>query len=79
MPSKKDLIQLYDEQIRPLPSEDRLRLLATIARELARESEGVAPARRSLLDLEGLGADIWRDVDAQAYIDELRREWDRPS
>lgn len=79
MPPKKDLIQLYDEQIRPLPSEDRLQLLATIARELALESEGVAPAKRSLLELEGLGADIWRDVDAQAYVDELRREWDRPS
>jgi hypothetical protein len=30
----------------------------------------------SLLDLAGLGAEIWRDVDAQAYVDALRDEWD---
>jgi hypothetical protein len=30
----------------------------------------------SLLELEGLGAELWHGVDAQEYVDELRREWD---
>lgn len=29
-----------------------------------------------LSDLRGLGAEIWRDVDVDAYINQLRDEWD---
>ena len=32
--------------------------------------------KRSLLELQGLGKEIWQGVDAQEYIDELRDEWD---
>lgn len=31
-----------------------------------------------ILDLEGVGADVWRGVDVRTYIDELRDEWDKP-
>jgi hypothetical protein len=34
------------------------------------------PRQRSLLELEGLGAEIWRGIDAQDYVNELRKEWD---
>jgi len=30
---------------------------------------------RRLLELEGLGAEIWKNVDAQKYVDDLRDEW----
>jgi plasmid stability protein len=30
----------------------------------------------SLLDLEGLGKEIWEGVDAAEYVDEERRSWD---
>lgn len=29
-----------------------------------------------LSDLRGLGADIWQGVDVDAYINQLRDEWD---
>jgi len=32
--------------------------------------------RRSILELEGLGAEIWAGVDPKQYINELRNEWD---
>ncbi len=32
--------------------------------------------RLSILDLEGLGKEIWQGVDVRRYIDELRDEWD---
>jgi hypothetical protein len=32
---------------------------------------------RSLLELEGLGEEIWQGIDAQVYVNELRREWDQ--
>ncbi len=31
-----------------------------------------APARRSLLDLEGLGAEVWGGLDVQAYVNHER-------
>ena len=31
---------------------------------------------RSFLELDGLGAEIWRGIDAQEYVNELRHEWD---
>lgn len=34
-----------------------------------------APARRSLLDLEGLGAEVWGGLDAQAYVNHERDSW----
>ncbi len=30
---------------------------------------------RSLLDLDGLGQEIWEGIDPKHYIDELRNEW----
>lgn len=39
----------------------------------------LAPERassRSILELEGLGKEVWEGVDARRYIDELRDEWE---
>ena len=32
-------------------------------------------AARSVLELEGLGEEVWRGVDAKRYVEELRDEW----
>lgn len=32
--------------------------------------------KHSILELAGLGKEVWADVDAQAYVDQLRSEWD---
>jgi len=32
----------------------------------------------SLLELEGLGAEIWEGVDVEEYINQMRDEWDEP-
>jgi plasmid stability protein len=34
------------------------------------------PPRLSLLDLQGLGKEIWRDIDSDEYVDAERRSWD---
>ncbi len=69
-----DIDDLYAQYIKPLPVADRLRLLAAMARDLVPAVD--APRERSLLELEGLGAELWDGVDAQEYVNELRREWD---
>ncbi len=71
-----DINRLYEEDIRPLPASSRLELLARIAGDLASVEAEDSSARRSILELEGLGAAMWEGVDAQAYVDQLRREWE---
>jgi hypothetical protein len=71
-----DLDQIYEQQIKPLPRAARLQLLARIAQDLAVSDE--PPRDRSIMELHGLGAEIWQGIDAQQYVNELRDEWDRP-
>ena len=74
------LTDLYKHEIKRRSAKERLRIAQWILNDLAREEGSLSesePARpqRSLLELEGLGAEIWEGIDAQAYVDELRSEW----
>ncbi len=40
------------------------------------ETSGPPRKQRSLMELAGLGAEIWQGVDAQDYVSQLRSEWD---
>jgi hypothetical protein len=71
-----ELNQIYEQQIKPLPRAARLQLLARIAQDLA-AAEETDEAESSLLELEGLGAEVWQGIDAQQYVNEMRDEWDR--
>lgn len=33
------------------------------------------PPKDDIMELHGLGADIWKDIDAQEYVNNLREEW----
>jgi hypothetical protein len=73
----KSVEEIYEQHIKPLPAGDRLRLVELIAHGLAATIGGDAPHPRSLLELEGLGEEIWQGIDPQAYVNELRKEWDQ--
>jgi hypothetical protein len=68
--------EIYEQHVRGLPAAQRLELVALIARELAAEVV-TTPERPKfkLTDLEGLGKEIWKGVDAQEYVDRLRGPW----
>jgi len=68
--------KVYDEYVKPLPKAERLKLLAILAEETARQSEESAVHVNSIMDLHGLGKEIWQGIDAQEYVNELRREWE---
>jgi hypothetical protein len=71
--------QLYEQHIKPMPIPEQLRLVVLITQQLAEEMpevETAAKPKRSLMELHGLGAEIWQGVDAQEYVNELRQEWD---
>jgi hypothetical protein len=69
--------EIYEQYIKPLSTVDRLRLVELIAYGLAATISRDVPHSRSLLELGGLGEEIWQCIDPQAYVHELRKEWDQ--
>jgi hypothetical protein len=69
--------EIYEQLVKRLPPEERLQLIEMVNRDLA-TSRPAEPEKnkRSLMELHGLGAEIWEGIDAQEYVDELRKEWD---
>ncbi|MBN1964724.1 MAG: hypothetical protein JW910_08760 [Anaerolineae bacterium] len=61
-------------EIRQLSPAQRKTLITLIVDSLTEPASGEKP--HSILELEGLGAEIWAGVDAQDYVDGLRSEWD---
>lgn len=66
--------ELYERYIRVLTPQQKIHPLAKIAADLAKSHADEKP--QSILDLHGLGAEIWHGIDPQEYIDHLRSEWD---
>ena len=53
---------------------EQLQLLEALTRLVRRQIE--EPRPYSIMDLEGLGAEIWQGIDAQTYVEQERSEWD---
>lgn len=60
-------------RIQRLSPADQLRLLEELAALVRRQV--TSRAQRSILELQGLGKEIWQDIDAQEYIDRERASW----
>jgi hypothetical protein len=60
-------------EVRALPVQQRKELIGLIVDTLTEPSPS---SRHSILELAGLGAEIWKGIDAQEYVDRLRDEWD---
>lgn len=70
-------IEAMIDEIRILSVEERKRLISLIVDTLADEGN-VSPImpKHSLEELRGLGKEIWTGIDAQAYVNQMRDEWD---
>lgn len=69
-------ITAYDEVlngIQKLSPEEQTRLLEELAAQVG--ARGGAQKRRNLLELQGLGKEVWKGVDVQEYLDRERRSW----
>jgi len=66
--------EIYQQYVKPLPNNEKLRLIVKVSNDLA-ENEIEKP-KRSIMELHGLGAEIWEGIDAQKYVNELRNEWE---
>jgi hypothetical protein len=60
-------------QIESLTFDEQKRLMEELASIVSHRK--TADSKPSILDLEGLGKDIWQGIDAQEYIDQERQSW----
>lgn len=60
-------------RVQRLTPADQLWLLEELAALVRRQVTTLA--RRSILELQGLGKEIWQGIDAQEYIDRERASW----
>jgi hypothetical protein len=62
------------QQILQLSADDQQKLLAEY--QAVVQSPAPSAPRRSIMELQGLGKEIWQGIDAQRYVDEERATWD---
>lgn len=60
-------------QAQALAATDQLRLVERLSAQVRRQLGDGSP--RSILELRGLGKDIWENVDAQEYVEKERQSW----
>jgi hypothetical protein len=67
----------YDTVLREaqhLSPEEQQRLATTLLQNLA--AQPLAEKPHSILELRGLGKDLWRRIDSTAYLNQERDAWD---
>jgi hypothetical protein len=60
-------------QIETLTLDEQKQLMKELASIVSHRK--TVDCKRSIMDLEGLGKDIWQGIDAQEYIDQERQSW----
>ena len=71
-------LETYDHTLnmaRRLALPEQLQLLEDLTR-MVRRRVSYKPKTYSIMELEGLGAEIWQGIDAQAYVNQERASWD---
>jgi len=61
------------QRAQKLTSDEQLRLVEDLAMLVRHRM--MPQVRRSILELQGLGKEIWQGVDIEAYIDQERASW----
>ena len=75
---RKKVSLSYDDLVREIQSlaqEEQLSLVEIISARL-KNTLGGKRGKHSFLELEGLGAEIWKGIDAQEYVQKERESWD---
>ncbi|WP_199249575.1 hypothetical protein [[Phormidium] sp. ETS-05] len=61
-------------QVLSLTPEEQLRLIDEVL-SMVRRRVVAKPNKHSLLELRGLGKEIWEGIDAQEYVNQERGQW----
>ncbi len=65
----------YVRGIQGLRPDEQLSLVEIISVRL-KKTLGRKGGKHSVMELEGLGSDIWKGIGAQEYVNEERESWD---
>lgn len=65
---------IYEQYIKPLLREQQRLLLDVLRNQLENGDDNGQP--HSILELHGLGKEIWQGIDPDEYVGKLRGEWD---
>lgn len=60
-------------QIESLTLDEQMQLMQELASIVSHRTP--EKSKRNLMELEGLGQDIWQGIDAQEYVDIERQSW----
>ena len=77
MPTKKLILRFEDyvKGIERLKPDEQLSLIEIISARLKTNLKR-KKVKHSVMELEGLGAHIWKGIDAQQYVSKERKSWD---
>ena len=62
-------------QVQHLQPDDQLRLLEELTTLVHQQATALEEPLHSFLELEGLGQEIWKGIDAQEYVNQERASW----
>ena len=68
-----DSYERAKRSVEALAPMEQLRLVSELAAGLSAELD---PQPRSLMELEGLGREVWQGVDVEEYLRQERASWD---
>jgi hypothetical protein len=71
------MLQDILEEARNLSLAERRELIKRLVDTLTVENTEPALKLHSIMELRGLGKEIWQGVDVQQYLDQMRDEWDQ--
>jgi hypothetical protein len=71
-----DVDHVYQQHVQLLSDTEQLRLVERIVKGLAGQPRDAPAPARSIMELHGRGAELWRGVDPGPYVENLRSEWE---
>ncbi|MBE3559161.1 MAG: hypothetical protein IMW89_08055 [Ktedonobacteraceae bacterium] len=64
------------DQAEQLTEDEQLQLIEDLIARLRKKSQIKAVPRHNIMELKGLGKELWRSIDVDRYIAEERASWD---
>lgn len=58
-----------------LTPDEQMQLIGDLSRLIRQRATLTPQPKRSILELEGLGKEIWNNIDAQEYVNQERDSW----
>ncbi|MEH2096552.1 hypothetical protein CDG77_08370 [Nostoc sp. 'Peltigera membranacea cyanobiont' 213] len=62
-------------QAQSLTPEEQIRLIEELSSLISQQVTMIPKQKHSILELRGLGKEIWNGIDAQEYINQERDSW----